>query len=141
MLTVLAFNILAEGMTDALASPKSKPLPKSADESKQVAKINKAEAAAQAKLLDKRLAELRKVELKRKDRLAPDNKKKPVLSVEDLCIQFPRHGEVNVVENINFVVREGQTMGLVGESGCGKSITSLSIMGLLDKKAKISGMW
>ena len=139
MLTVLSFNILAEGMTDTLASPKSKPLPKSADEAKQVVVLNKTEAAAQAKLLHKRLAELRKVELKRKDRLTYNPKKKPVLSVENLCIQFPRHGEVNVVENISFTVREGQTMGLVGESGCGKSITSLSIMGLLDTKAKVSG--
>ena len=139
MLTVLTFNILAEGMTDTLASPKTKPLHMSAVESKQVITLDKKEVEAQNKLLDKRLAELRKVELKRKDRLTPDLKKKPVLSVENLCIQFPRHGKVNVVENINFVVREGQTMGLVGESGCGKSITSLSIMGLLDKKAKISG--
>lgn len=139
MLTVLAFNILAEGMTDALASPELKPLAKSADESKQVVNLNKEQAIVQAKLLDKRLAELRKVELKRKDRLVPDLKKKLVLSVENLCIKFPRYGEVNVVENINFVVREGQTMGLVGESGCGKSITSLSIMGLLDPKTEISG--
>ena len=57
----------------------------------------------------------------------------------DLCIQFPRHGDVNVVDHLSFVVRPRQTMGLVGESGCGKSITSLAIMGLLDPKAKISG--
>ena len=139
MLTVLSFNILAEGITDMLASPKSRPLPKSADESKQTVKVNKAEYAKQIKALDKSLAELKKVELKRKDRLTPDFKAKEVLNVEDLCIQFPRHGNVNVVENINFVVREGQTMGLVGESGCGKSITSFSVMGLLDPAAKISG--
>ena len=40
---------------------------------------------------------------------------------------------------MSFAVRPHQTMGLVGESGCGKSITSLTIMGLLDKRAKVSG--
>ena len=60
----------------------------------------------------------------------------PILEVRDLCIQFPRHGDVNVVDRLNFVVRPRQTMGLVGESGCGKSITSLAIMGLLDPKQR-----
>ena len=59
--------------------------------------------------------------------------------MKDLCIKFPRHGDVNVVDHLNFAVRPGETMGLVGESGCGKSITSLAIMGLLDPKAQISG--
>ncbi|MFQ9741828.1 MAG: ATP-binding cassette domain-containing protein [Slackia sp.] len=40
---------------------------------------------------------------------------------------------------MSFKVRPHQTMGLVGESGCGKSITSLTIMGLLDPKAEVSG--
>ena len=63
----------------------------------------------------------------------------PILEVKDLCIKFPRHGDVNVVDHVSFVVRPRQTMGLVGESGCGKSITSLTIMGLPDPKAKVSG--
>lgn len=142
MLTVLSFNILAEGMTDMLASPNSKPLDKSADESYQnlqTVNIDRKQFEISEKALEKRLDDLRKAELKRTDRLLADFTKKEILSVENLCIQFSRHGNVNVVENINFVVREGQTMGLVGESGCGKSITSLAIMGLLDKKAKVSG--
>ncbi len=48
----------------------------------------------------------------------------PILEVKDLCIKFPRHGDVNVVDHVSFVVRPRQTMGLVGESGCGKSITA-----------------
>ena len=44
-----------------------------------------------------------------------------------------------IVDNVSFTVREGETMGLVGESGCGKSITSLAVMGLLPKTAKITG--
>ena len=61
------------------------------------------------------------------------------MCIRDRCIKFPRHGDVNVVDHVSFVVRPRQTMGLVGESGCGKSITSLTIMGLLDPKAKVSG--
>lgn len=142
MLTVLSFNILAEGMTDMLASPKSVTLDKSADEVAQSVvnqNLNKELYEKQENALEKQLKMLKDVESKRSDRHSANFDKPVILSVEDLCIQFPRHGEINVVENISFKVREGQTMGLVGESGCGKSITSLTIMGLLDKNANISG--
>ena len=95
--------------------------------------------AAQADMLNKRLAALKEAELTRTDRFEARTDVPPILEVKDLCIKFPRHGDVNVVDHVSFVVRPRQTMGLVGESGCGKSITSLAIMGLLDKKAEISG--
>lgn len=44
-----------------------------------------------------------------------------------------------MVDEVSFSVRPGETMGLVGESGCGKSITSLAIMGLLDPQAQVTG--
>ena len=90
-------------------------------------------------MLNKRLAALKEAELTRTDRFEARTDVPPILEVKDLCIKFPRHGDVNVVDHVSFVVRPRQTMGLVGESGCGKSITSLAIMGLLDKKAEISG--
>ena len=95
--------------------------------------------AAQAEMLEKRLAQLQAVEKTRTDRFEARTDVPPILEVKDLCIKFPRHGDVNVVDHVSFVVRPRQTMGLVGESGCGKSITSLTIMGLLDPKAKVSG--
>ena len=57
----------------------------------------------------------------------------PLLSVEDLRVTFTRQGEepFTAVDGVSFDVRAGQTVGLVGESGCGKSVTSLAIMGLL----------
>ena len=94
---------------------------------------------AQEKMLEKRLAALRETENIRHDRFPARTDVPPVLEVKDLCIRFPRHGSVNVVDHVSFVVRPRQTMGLVGESGCGKSITSLTIMGLLDPRAEITG--
>jgi peptide/nickel transport system permease protein len=66
---------------------------------------------------------------------APD-----LLAIRDLAIRFPdRYGDVPVVDGISLTVREGETLGLVGESGCGKSITSLAVMGLLARNAEASG--
>jgi oligopeptide transport system ATP-binding protein len=55
-----------------------------------------------------------------------------VLQVENLHTSFfTRMGEVKAVDGVSFYVREGETFGIVGESGCGKSVTGLSIMRLL----------
>mgnify|MGYP001041560999 CR=1 FL=1 len=58
-----------------------------------------------------------------------------VLEVSDLSVQFFNRGKnpVTVVDGVSFHVKKGETLGIVGESGCGKSVTSLAIMGLLDK--------
>ena len=145
MITVLCLNILSEGITDAMAAAPKAPV-KAADDAlaanreadKMVADPTLA-YAAQAEMLEKRLAQLQAVEKTRTDRFEARTDVPPILEVKDLCIKFPRHGDVNVVDHVSFVVRPRQTMGLVGESGCGKSITSLTIMGLLDPKATVTG--
>ena len=65
-----------------------------------------------------------------------------LLDVQDLNVVFNRRGETpfTAVNKISFTVEPGQTVGLVGESGCGKSVTSLAIMGLLPRRGnKVSG--
>ena len=60
----------------------------------------------------------------------------PLLAVRDLSVTFVRRGEepFKAVDGVSFDVRPGQTVGLVGESGCGKSVTSLAVMGLLPQR-------
>ena len=145
MITVLCLNILSEGITDAMAAAPKAPV--KADDAavranreadKMVADPTLA-YAAQAEMLEQRLTQLQAIEKTRTDRFEARTDVPPILEVKDLCIKFPRHGDVNVVDHVSFVVRPRQTMGLVGESGCGKSITSLTIMGLLDPKAQVTG--
>ena len=145
MITVLCLNILSEGITDAMVAAPTAPVSKTAADADAARKEDRiltdpvAAYKEQHAALVESLAKLREAELKRTDRLQPMSTEAPVIEVKDLCIQFPRYGNVNVVDHLSFSVRPGETMGLVGESGCGKSITSLAIMGLLDPKAKISG--
>jgi oligopeptide/dipeptide ABC transporter ATP-binding protein len=64
-----------------------------------------------------------------------------LLEVRDLKTHFfTREGVVQAVDGVSFDVEKGKTLGIVGESGCGKSVTALSIMGLIPKPpAKIVG--
>jgi peptide/nickel transport system ATP-binding protein len=66
----------------------------------------------------------------------------PLLDVRDLSVVFQRKGTkpFTAVDGVSFSVEPGQTVGLVGESGCGKSVTSLAIMGLLPRRGnKVTG--
>ena len=64
-----------------------------------------------------------------------------LLEVDDLRTYFKtRAGEVHAVDGVSFAVDRGKTLGIVGESGCGKSVTALSIMGLLPPSGRtVSG--
>ena len=150
LLTVLSLNILAEGLTDAMVNPRiKKAAPVKDDDGSAAAALAlaKADAAARAVIenpfaaLDAELLRLQAVELSRSDRLPQvASEARVILEVQNLSIRFPgRFDRTAIVDNVSFTVREGETMGLVGESGCGKSITSLAIMGLLPKTAEVTG--
>ncbi len=65
----------------------------------------------------------------------------PLLEVEDLQVEFhTRDGVAHAVNKVSFSLEEGQTLGILGESGCGKSVTAQAIMGILDTPpAKVTG--
>lgn len=62
----------------------------------------------------------------------------PILEVEDLSVELPTpDGPLGAVQNVNLTIHPGETLCVVGESGCGKSMTSLAIMGLLPRSARV----
>ncbi|GAA2216234.1 dipeptide/oligopeptide/nickel ABC transporter permease/ATP-binding protein [Nonomuraea monospora] len=130
LLTVLALNILSEGISDAWAAPAARKAQVRADDdafeqaepgSGEIVELPGLEEAA------RRLAE----------RARPLPQGPPILAVERLRIGFAEG--VDIVDGIGFEVRPGEVLGLVGESGCGKSLTALTIMGLQPRDARVSG--
>ncbi|MFG3259412.1 dipeptide/oligopeptide/nickel ABC transporter permease/ATP-binding protein [Streptomyces sp. NPDC048172] len=152
LVTVLALNVLSEGMTDATSAPRQAEPAREKDTDTDTDTNSDAdtdtpagpdpvrEAAASAHVdeaLDRLAAHLREAPAA----VTPVPEDAPVLlSVQDLGIRFPeRYGDVPVVDGLSLTVREGETLGLVGESGCGKSLTSLAVMGLLAPGAEVRG--
>ncbi|UBU11817.1 dipeptide/oligopeptide/nickel ABC transporter permease/ATP-binding protein [Nonomuraea gerenzanensis] len=130
LLTVLALNIVSEGISDAWAAPAARKARVRTDDdafeqaqpgSGEVVELPGLEEAA------RRLAE----------RARPLPQGPPILAVERLRIGFTEG--VDIVDGIGFEVRPGEVLGLVGESGCGKSLTALTIMGLQPRDARVSG--
>ncbi|MEW2180949.1 dipeptide/oligopeptide/nickel ABC transporter permease/ATP-binding protein [Streptomyces sp. NPDC005406] len=137
LITVLALNILSEGLTDASAAPRSA---RAAVDATATTAPDPVEAAATVDI-DAALTKLAQHINATEPTITPVRADADeLLAVRDLAIRFPdRYGGIPVVDRLNFTVHEGETLGLVGESGCGKSITSLAVMGLLARNAEVSG--
>ncbi|MFJ2705159.1 dipeptide/oligopeptide/nickel ABC transporter permease/ATP-binding protein [Streptomyces sp. NPDC087428] len=138
LVTVLALNILSEGLTDASAAPKKARA--GADPSHTTTAPDPVEASSTVDI-DAALTKLAERIHANGPAITPvPEDAAELLVVRDLAIRFPdRYGTVPVVDSLDFTVHEGETLGLVGESGCGKSITSLAVMGLLARNAEVSG--
>src|SRR3954467_8972929 len=64
----------------------------------------------------------------------------PLLDVRDLTVTFAADGQARrVVAGISYAIAPGRTLGVVGESGCGKSMTALALMGLVPPPGQVSG--
>jgi peptide/nickel transport system ATP-binding protein len=64
----------------------------------------------------------------------------PLLEVRNLSVELQTHrGPALAVRDVSFTLERGESLGLVGESGCGKSITVMALMGLLPENARVSG--
>ncbi|MBF8186635.1 dipeptide/oligopeptide/nickel ABC transporter permease/ATP-binding protein [Nonomuraea sp. K274] len=130
LITVLALNILSEGISDAWAAPAARKAPvKKEEDAFEQAQPGSGEIVELPGLAEaaQRLAE----------RARPLPQGPPILAVERLRIGFAEG--VDIVDGIGFEVRPGEVLGLVGESGCGKSLTALTIMGLQPRDARVSG--
>ena len=67
--------------------------------------------------------------------LDSDQTKKPLIEVEDLEVEFIAGADrLKILEGVNFAIQRGEILGLVGETGCGKSVTAKSLLGLISPK-------
>ncbi|MEU6550124.1 dipeptide/oligopeptide/nickel ABC transporter permease/ATP-binding protein [Streptomyces sp. NPDC046915] len=133
LLTVLCLNILSEGVSDAWAAPAPREVAAPEDH------LEAPEPGTGEVLPLPGLADAaRRLRARARPRPAPGGP--PVLAVENLAIGFPgRHRGVDIVAGVSFEVRPGEVLGLVGESGCGKSLTALTVMGLEPEGARVRG--
>ncbi|MGW0412022.1 dipeptide/oligopeptide/nickel ABC transporter permease/ATP-binding protein [Streptomyces collinus] len=160
LLTVLSLNVLSEGVSDAWAAPAAREVEARGDLARadlaggDLARgdsLETPEPGTGEVLPLPGLAEAaRRLRSRARPRPAPEGTEgaegiegadgPPVLAVENLTIRFPgRHRDVDVVAGVGFEVRAGEVLGLVGESGCGKSLTALTVMGLQPRTARVGG--
>jgi peptide/nickel transport system permease protein len=138
LLTVLALNILAESISDSWGAPSTRSTTRRSREPAEGANpIGFSESLVQQPTSSVSLADAAK-RLRARARPIPSGA--PALAVKDLTVRFAGlHAGKAVVDAVSFEVRAGEVLGLVGESGCGKSLLSLAIMGLTPRTCEVTG--
>ncbi|OLF12404.1 ABC transporter [Actinophytocola xinjiangensis] len=137
LVTVLALNVLSEGISDAWARPSARRA-RAGKAAKEAAEAPADTARRVEPVLP--IEGLREAGSRLGARARDLTGRETVLDVEHLAISFrDRHEGVRVVDDVSFSVRSGEVLGLIGESGCGKTLTSLAVMGLLPDSARVSG--
>jgi peptide/nickel transport system permease protein len=118
-LTVVAFGLLGDAVRDATAERWS---------SSQIHRPSKGRAAPRLGALTAAPVE------------APGSSSvtDSLLSVQNLTVTFPSQGSVRVIDDVSFEIGAGETVGLVGESGCGKTVTAMSLIRMLPGGGEIT---
>jgi peptide/nickel transport system permease protein len=112
-LTVLALNVVGDGLRDALG---------------------------RVEPVKRRPSRPPTVSVVVHDDRGADVVERPVLSIRHLTVGFPIGGHMTpVVDDVSLVVGRGEAVGLVGESGCGKTVTALAAIGLIDRPGQVLG--
>ncbi|GAA4605930.1 peptide/nickel transport system permease protein [Actinoplanes octamycinicus] len=132
LITVLCLNILAEGISDAWAAPAARRRAGAATGPIEISDAERESAVA--------LPGLAQAAARLAATARPPITQAPIVSVRDLHLGFAgSHHGVDIVDGVSFDVRPGEVLGLIGESGCGKSLTALTVMGLQPRGARTSG--
>ncbi len=120
---VLAFNLLGDGLRDALSGERSIRSERDRRRARRSAKAVRATATEISATTSR-----------------TDGWVTPALAVDSLSVAFATdHGSVTVVDKVSFSIAPGETLGLVGESGSGKTVTGLATLGLVPTPGAITG--
>ncbi|TAM90469.1 MAG: dipeptide/oligopeptide/nickel ABC transporter permease/ATP-binding protein, partial [Jatrophihabitans sp.] len=138
LLTVLSLNMLAEGISDVFAAPASRSTVAAAGPEEPAAAVPAPARGPRPGIVQ--LPGLAEAVQRLAARARPLPEGAPVLRITGLRVGFEaRHNGVDIVDGINLEVHRGEVLGLVGESGCGKSLTALTIAGLQPAGARVGG--
>jgi peptide/nickel transport system permease protein len=130
--TILAFGLIGDAVRDATVegwSAAAAPVAGQAGQGGRAGRMRRVKRPAEGTVL-----------VDRHGPAGPALDDDAVLAVRDLSVAFDGPGgPVTVVDRVSFTLRAGEVLGIVGESGCGKSVTALSLLQLLPPNGQVSG--